>query len=1695
MITSEGDIKSNQNTNNKAGAQSNSRLENEPIKARANETPTTSELNALAVMFNNGQLVESEQSAVNLTQRYPKSGFGWKVLGAVLQKKGMFKEASSALHNAASLLPKDSEAQYNLGNFFYDQQQFDDALKYYKNAIKLSPDFAKAHYNLGNVFKSQNHLEQASVSYKNALRIEPSNIQAACNLAQVFYEQENLNDSISYFKQALSIDEDFSVAHVGLGACFQAIGQLTEAEECFRKAINLSANDVEAQSNLGGVLKELGRLAEAESCYRAVLSITPENVDIYIKLASLLKSIGNSAESADCFAKALSINSLLEDAQNDLGLALADQGRFFEAEICYQNAIKIAPNFWKAHNNLGLTLHSLARFKEAEAAFEKAVELNPNEALIYSNLSLPLVAQGQIKKAEVYLKKAIEINPTYVNAYINLGTNYLGQGFAQEAEFAFLEALRFDQNSTKARSNLLFTLNYSGGHTAEYRLQQARQYGKTVDEKVNFVFTSWLQVSDVRRLRIGLVSGDLRQHPVAYFLENWAKYIDSSRFELIAYTTDSREDEVTTRLKPHFSGWRSLVGLNDVAAAELIHSNAIHILIDLSGHTAENRLPVFSYRPAPIQVSWLGYFATTGITSLDYFIADEVGVPEESKKHFVEKIKYVANTRLCFTPPSSLIDISPLPALTNGYITFASFQTLVKASGDVLALWAGVMQAVPNSKLRWQCKSFADSAVVKDLKVRFANYGINSDRLILLESVSRDAYFKAHAEVDMILDTFPYPGGTTTCEALWMGVPTLTLAGDTLIARQGASLMASAGLNEWVADNKTDYVSKALSFVSDITKLSKLRMQLREQVLASPLFDAPLFAKNMEILLLEMWNEKFPICVKQNSKQDETDLTSSGDADVNFTNLLNTDLVIVSSTKYTESEFWTKSPLGLSLPRHRKQDSRFTISITFESSCGLSEVFNASIDQAKEDAVLIFIHDNVWIDDANFADKILEGLTQYDVIGVAGNRRRVPNQPSWALLDERFIWDDSANLSGRIAHGENAFGEVEFFGDVPAECELLDGVFLATKKSTLKLNALRFDNQFTNDFYDMDFCRSVRAAGLRLGTWQINLTQQKAVSIGNAYWREKYKDYLNKWEMPSEVINTSEVVSSDSHGQTLQNAINDVFQMAVDHQSAGNTQQAEQLYQEILNIQPQHAAANHNLGIIEASSKGAVLALPRLELAVQSQPESEQFWVSYIDALMQTGAIETATDALELGQKFGLRPKTSQYIAAEFVKEFDRQAQRQEELRVSALDALQLEFQPRDKSLFKIKPELKTGKSVFYIWSPNYTTTSSGIKALHLLCDRLNAMGYEAYITAVEVNPTFVTPTVTKKLIEIHKQQGRLQIAFYPETQMGNPLLVPNVVRYLLNTPNFFAKTSWFGSFHKDELLLHYADAVAIPWIKSDSLRIQTIDRNIFKPLSNKQNADRSGFLVYSHRVQPDLDQIPSWCKPYQVISMEDPKSPVQLAELYQKAKGLIVYERTMAVIEAMLCGCPVMTCSQFGLSKSVAWYEGYDEVLKAWDFDQDTFTQVTKDMEAVGEIYEYNQRFDDQMINMTFNRLISHFQLDSTDDIEITPLYGIELAKDHLQKGQIKEAVMNYKQVIIDDPTCVEAYFRLGSTLMNVRLFAHALGVLKQGESYLMKLPDHKFLDSIRLAYYSMMGEACVELNELDVARNYFDLAAKTHD
>ena len=312
---------------------------------------------------------------------------------------------------------------------------------------------------------------------------------------------------------------------------------------------------------------------------------------------------------------------------------------------------------------------------------------------------------------------------------------------------------------------------------------------------------------------------------------------------------------MSERIKGLCAGWRLVSGFSDKVLAQRIHQDAIDILIDLSGHSAHNRLPVFGWKPAPVQVSWLGYFATTGVAEMDYLIADPWTLPESQEEHFTETIWRLPETRLCFTVPDEVVPVSLLPALSNHCVTFGCFNNLSKINDEVVALWSRILKAVPGSRLFLKFQQLGEKSVCQHVAQRFARYGVEESRLTMEGYDARVAYLSAYHRVDIGLDPFPYPGGTTTVESLWMGVPVLTLAGERFLSRQGVGLLMNAGLPDWVAKDKEDYVARAVKHARDLPRLALLRSRLRQQVLASPIFDAERFAGHFEDALRGMWKK------------------------------------------------------------------------------------------------------------------------------------------------------------------------------------------------------------------------------------------------------------------------------------------------------------------------------------------------------------------------------------------------------------------------------------------------------------------------------------------------------------------------------------------------------------------------------------------------------------------------------------------------------------------------------------------------------------------------------------------------------------------------------------------------------------------------------------------------------------------------
>jgi predicted O-linked N-acetylglucosamine transferase (SPINDLY family) len=595
-------------------------------------------------------------------------------------------------------------------------------------------------------------------------------------------------------------------------------------------------------------------LAEAATIARRWTRRYPKSHFCWNALGGVLGMVGRLEDSLESLQRAHALAPLDVQVLGNLGATFGRLGRLAEAVDCFRKVVAMAPHHADAHCRLGTALALMGRIAEAEPCFRHAICLQPDHAIALNNLGCALQRMDRARDAEVCHRAALKVRPDFGEAWQQLGNALLVQGEIAQAQECHRAALRVRPDLASAHSDLLLCLNYDQISARDY-LAEAQRYGAMVRATVAQPFKEWNCPEQGGPLRVGLVSGDLRRHPVGYFLMGVLAQLDPSRIELYAYSTGHESDGLTTLMRPSFKVWRSLAGTDDDAAARLIHADGVQVLVDLSGHTALNRLPLFSRRPAPVQVSWLGYFASTGLSEIDYLVADRICVPEAHRGDYAERIWHMPDTRLCFSPPDDAPDAGDLPARSNGFVTFCCFNNIAKMNQAVVATWSRVLAGLPGSRLFLKARHLSQESVRESVVARFARCGIPAERLVMEGPSAREEYLASYRRADIALDPFPFTGGTTTAESLWMGVPVLTLAGDRLVARQGASLMTNAGLSDWVVGDIDQYVRRAVELAADTSGLAALRARLRRDLVNTPIFDSPRFARNLESALQSMWNE------------------------------------------------------------------------------------------------------------------------------------------------------------------------------------------------------------------------------------------------------------------------------------------------------------------------------------------------------------------------------------------------------------------------------------------------------------------------------------------------------------------------------------------------------------------------------------------------------------------------------------------------------------------------------------------------------------------------------------------------------------------------------------------------------------------------------------------------------------------------
>ena len=633
----------------------------------------------------------------------------------------------------------------------------------------------------------------------------------------------NLNkivDAENDLKKKMLIYPNSSILFNIRGAILASKNVLDEAIINYKKSIKINANYAQAYNNLGIAFHKLNKIDTAIKNYKKALSLKKDFAEALNNLGNAYIDFDKPKDSLQYFNKALEFNPSYAEAYNGMGAANEKLGNKNDALKNYQKATEIKPDYAEAYNSLGRLYSNLSKFDESLSNYKKAIQLKTNYEKAYNNLGNLLSNLGKFDEATNAYKQAIKIKPDYPKAY----------------------------------SNLLFNLIYKTDFDLNYYLSEAKKFRlncKTI-KKLKFTYK---YETNPKKLRVGFVSADFGNHPGGYFTLGLLRELRKKNFELVAYPTIERKDELSHHFKPLFSKWRLIKKKDDENVVKQIINDGIHILIDLQGHSAKNRLPIFIYKPAPVQVTWLGQ-GSTGISEIDYFIGSNHITPKDEEKHYVEKVLRLPEISQCFTPPDFDLKIENLPAIKNNFITFGCVNKLAKVNDDVIALWSKILLSVPNSKLLLKNKLLNSKEIIDTTIQRFKKQNVKKEQLILEgESKTRKELLNIYNKIDIALDPFPFQGNTTSIEALWMGVPIITLKGNRYISHFGESINSNLNMSNWIAENYADYILKAKKFSSDINELSKIRTSLRQSCLQSPVFDSKRFSKHFDQMLWKIWKD------------------------------------------------------------------------------------------------------------------------------------------------------------------------------------------------------------------------------------------------------------------------------------------------------------------------------------------------------------------------------------------------------------------------------------------------------------------------------------------------------------------------------------------------------------------------------------------------------------------------------------------------------------------------------------------------------------------------------------------------------------------------------------------------------------------------------------------------------------------------
>jgi predicted O-linked N-acetylglucosamine transferase (SPINDLY family) len=724
------------------------------------------------------------------------------------------------------------------------------ALALIGRAAAIAPGESRHQVGLGQALQALGRFADAAAAYRRALVTDPHNAELQFALGTALQAQGNYPEAANAYEQAVKFQPDHFAAWNNLGICRQRGGQFSEAVNSYSRALQLRPKEAGAMANLGTALQALGRFDQAIELLGAAAALQPDVVPHAVNLGILLCRRRDFAAAESILRDAFARDPANADAAFNLGLALHGLGKPREAADLYRQAAGLRPGFADAFINLGNVHRESGEFAAAAAAYEAAMIAQPDSVAAMNNAGCLLRTLGRLDDAEDMLRRGLRLDPQLSALHDNLGSVLKDAGELDAAIACYRRAMELDPDNSACCANLAYSLCFQSGDARQI-LGECLNWGARFARPQSAARRAHLNdLSPYRRLRIGYVSPDFREHCQSLFTIPLLAQHDHASFEIFCYASVERPDEHTRRIRAYADEWREVRCLDDAGLAERIHADRIDILVDLTMHMARGRPLMFARKPAPIQVAWLAYPGTTGNFAMDYRISDPRLDPAGFDSHYSERTVRLPDSFWCYDPLTEQPQVNPLPALERGYLTFGCLNNPCKLTDGTLSLWAPVMQALRGARLRLLAPPGRHR---ERLSQRLEFHGIARERVDFVPYLARAEYLRSYHDIDLGLDTVPYNGHTTSLDSLWMGVPTVTRVGSTCVGRGGLSQLFQLDLAELAAATDADFVAAAVALGRDLSRLARLRQELRSRLERSPLMDSARFARNMETVYRRMW--------------------------------------------------------------------------------------------------------------------------------------------------------------------------------------------------------------------------------------------------------------------------------------------------------------------------------------------------------------------------------------------------------------------------------------------------------------------------------------------------------------------------------------------------------------------------------------------------------------------------------------------------------------------------------------------------------------------------------------------------------------------------------------------------------------------------------------------------------------------------